>query len=321
MSRGVLAGFLSLILAGAVLAGPPGEWWERSVQPGGEILDLYVDATFGDDRIGCGSTRIAWPCRSIQAALDRIPMVLTQDVVILVAEGTYDGGLLLADRLSPNRSSIELRGEEGAVVQAGDDQRIGMAIWNTGDVRMEGLAFEGFEAYGVLIVQSAPVEIVSARISGSGEAGILALQSATGIVDTVVEAGQGRGVVCEQGWMRIGPSESGQGLLVSGNAEQGLLALACEVHFAGAAIILDNELGAVAMHGAEIDLGQRSDVSVRENRDGQLVADCHGMIAGYMNTCPGECDCEQIDFGVCRAATNSAPGGPFPKPRIFDQPR
>ena len=70
-------------------------------------LDLYVDANSGADTNDCLSQVTA--CETIQAALDRIPLLVDGDVTVHIGAGTYDGELILGPRTAiPKNPTFEM---------------------------------------------------------------------------------------------------------------------------------------------------------------------------------------------------------------------
>ena len=276
--------------------------------PAGHI-DLYVSGMSGNDSVTCLNANNG--CRTIQAAIDRIPIVLDQHVIVHIAPGTYSESLMLADRLAPKGHEIRLIGDPGVVRLAG--------------ARLMPV--------GILIKNSPRVVLENLEITEYTEAGVLVQHSEALLTSTRVVWNRSHALVCEYGDLVIETGAPARGVSLLNNLGSGILASSCHVRFDGPATIAENGIGVMAAHGALIDLSARSDVSVMNNppappavvpggsggagdREGprraplpgldeaaplcQLVADCHGMIAGYEHAqIGGDCVCGAVDYGIC----------------------
>ncbi len=272
--------------------------------------EFFVNGLSGNDSSSCQSPRNG--CLTIQAAIDRIPIVLDRHVSVHVAPGTYAESLILADRLAPKGHEIRLIGDaEGVRLNGMKERQIGILIRNSPRVVLENFEVTEFTEAGVLVLHS-DVSLANARIVWN----------------------LSHGVVCEYSHLLIETGAVARGVSLLGNAGSGLLATGCHVRFQGPAIVADNNLGLLSSHGGLIDLAARSDVMVTNNPpqppgvgsggtgggggggEGprryrmpplaeseaacQLVADCHGMIMGYENArIDGPCVCAGTDYGIC----------------------
>ena len=280
--------------------------------------DLYVNGSFGSDSSTCQNANNA--CLTIQAAIDRIPIVMDQDVTVHVAAGTYAESLLLVDRLAPKGNTIRLVGDVNGV-------------------RLTGMKEQ---AIGIQITHSPSVVLENFQVTGFTEAGILLLHSDATIVNSQILWNLSHGVVCEFGNLVFGPGNPMRGVSLLNNAGTALYATACHVRFLGPAVVTGNRVGLLATHAGQIDLSGRMDVLVGNNPPQppetgfgttgsggsgsggnsvvprrypvpllaetealcQLVADCHGMVMGYERAqIGGACVCATLDYGVCRPAS------------------
>jgi hypothetical protein len=305
MTRKILV-FLALALApslsGAATLPPP--------------LDLFVDARMGND---LGSCRTAGnSCRTIQAAIDRIPAVLTQDVTVHIASGTSLESLLMADRLAPQGHSLRLVGEPQATLKptpsyAGD----GVIVRRSPLLIMENLIIQRFPN-GVM-VRLSDLVVNNSRITGN----------------------VGDGIRSEKGWVILQAAAAGPGVTIQDNAGSGIFAsCGSHVQFDGPVWIGQNATGLTATFAAVIDLNGRSDVTLtnavvspppttepepttapsgvglpndpRRILDAQVapVSQCEmfsdhlGMIMGYANAhVVGVCACTAKDYSLCHPGT------------------
>lgn len=273
----------------------------------GATMDLYVSGPSGNDSSTCQSPNNG--CLTIQAAIDRIPIVLDRNVTIHITPGTYTESLLLTDRLAPKGHTIRLVG-------------------NAYGVRIDGLKQK---PNGIVITHSPKVILENLEVTGFTEAGVLLLHSDASLVSSLIFQNLSHGMVCEYGNLVIESSDPVRGVGLLANTGSGLFATACHVRFQGPAVITKNGMGVVAAHGGLVDFAARSDVFVTNNQQPsgngtgalggagdegapgrypmpsiaetdvacQLVADCHGMIMGYENAQIDGCGCSAIDYGVC----------------------
>lgn len=274
----------------------------------GATMDLYVSGPSGNDSSTCQSANNG--CLTIQAAIDRIPIVLDRNVNIHIAPGTYAESVLLTGRLAPKGHTIRLVG-------------------NAYGVRIDG---QKEKPNGILITRSPRVVLENLEVTGFTEAGVLLLHSDASLVSSLVFQNLSHGVVCEYGNLVIESSDPVRGVGLLANAGSGLFATACHVRFQGPAVITKNGLGVLAAHGGLIDFAARTDVFVTNNppqppdvvtgppagttgegvpgrypmpsiaetgASCQLVADCHGMVMGYENAQIDGCNCAAVDYGVC----------------------
>jgi hypothetical protein len=282
-------------------------------------LELFVDASMGNDLGSCRSPGNA--CRTIQAAVDRIPIVLSQDVTVRIAPGTYREHLLLVDRLAPLDQTIRLVGAAQAPILSNlEHQGSGVTIRRFARVVLENLTIEGF-ANGVH-VRLSEVVISNTRITGNAENGIL----------------------CEKGWVALQAADGGPGVTIQ-NSDLGTginATCGCHVSFEGASWIGQNGTGIAATLDAVINLNGRSDITLANGAtppppapapapptnppvvqppggprviqsatlEGsspqcEMVADHQGMIMGYANArVLGACACEAKDLSLCHEGTN-----------------
>lgn len=310
---------VALIAAGAVFAGqrtpmdkPQIE--PRSVPQGASQEPvtgmLFVDASAGVDSATCG---IEPPCRTIQGAVDRIPMAFEHDVMVRVAPGTYPGGILIAGRTSPYDSRVILRGVPLlTIITASEERENGITVIRSSNIVIENLTIEGFPGMGIRVLQSTGSQIRSVILSGNGD-GLFLGESETLVVVGIVEDSLRHGVSCEGGWATFGEGGADE-ILLEDNAASGVHAGGCHVSVLGPMSIYGSRDGFLAVHGGEIDLNMRGDIVVGAGPgESALTADCHGMIAGYST----QYDCLAVRYGVCEPGL--APGGGRTRRPILDR--
>lgn len=291
-----------------------------------EILNFYVDALAGDDKASCEKTTYA--CQTLQAALDRIPVVLTQEVTVNVAAGTYSGGAVLMDRLSPQGHAIRLLGEAGMTIMNGyGEQETGIAVSRAPRVFVEGFVVTGFTRAGLSFFRTGSVSIAETHVLSNPGTGIEAREADVVISESVVDDNGGHGILCDGGNVTFRAREGGRGVVVTRNGGNGIHVTDCHALFEGAAVVSLNHSGLVAEHGGEINLAGRTDVIVNSNYGlpgpagtpppgdprgnpvplshlalCEMIADNHGLVTGYWNApLQGDCLCLESHFGVCSA--------------------
>lgn len=177
-------------------------------------MHLFVDSISGNDDPSC--TREGKRCRTIQAAIDRIPAVLGGDAIIHILPGDYEGDLRLMDRLCPLGSTITLRGEtiltfapgvtEGAVILGDGLAKTGITVERACAVTLENLTIRGFVGNGVALVNTPMVRIVSTLIDTNGGHGLSVEDAKAEIYQSVITSNAGDGISCDRSHLRIGNS-------------------------------------------------------------------------------------------------------------------
>jgi hypothetical protein len=281
-------------------------------------LELFVDARMGNDLGSCRSAGNS--CRTIQAAIDRIPAVLTQDVTVHIASGTYPGSLLLADRLAPQGHGIRLVGEPQATLKPlPADSGDGITVRRSPALTLENLIIRGF-ANGVH-VRLSDLIVNNSRIDGNA----------------------GHGIMSEKSWVILQADATGTGVIIQGNSGSGILATCgSHVQFDGTAWVGENGTGLTATFAAVIELNGRNDVTLvnalvspapAENPEPtnpppgtsppsgppmilsearatpisecEMVSEHMGMIMGYANMqIAAACACAAKDVSLCHPGTD-----------------
>jgi hypothetical protein len=267
---------------------------------------VYVDALLGEDTDLCGPDP-ALPCRTIQAAIDRIPMVFTRDITVHVAPGTYPGGILIAGRTTPGQSRLRVAGTDtGAVISGPYGEPTGIAVVQSRNVSLENLEVTGYPAAGVRVILSPGSRLESVTLSNNGDGAFLG-ESETLITKGLFRDNLGHGLACEGGWVTLSGHLDSHAFVDNG---VGLKASGCHASLQSPIHVAGSLHGLLAVHGGEIDLNLRTDISLSSNPGGSpLTADCHGMITGFENTCEGSCACTAVRFGICEPARSPARGG------------
>ncbi len=272
------------------------------------LPDRYVNAVTGDDAYSCLSPATA--CRSIQAAIDTIPMILAMDVTVHIAQGRYEGGILISERISRHLNTITLRGEPDALIAGSGLHDIGITVWRTSGVILENLRIQDFGGSGVRLWQASPTKLLETTVAGNGRHGIDAVMSDLYLFESTIENNGVHGISAHSGFMTVAGSLWGVPTTLSGNRGAAVHATDSEVIFHGRTDVIGNGAGMISDHGAVVDLDRRSDLHLYDNLVGDLIADCHGMIIGFEGAqCDGACDCAEVDYGVCRITASRGPGG------------
>lgn len=270
-------------------------------------LELYVDQSTGSDSNTCLSPGLA--CSTIQAAIDRIPMVITDEVTVFVAPGAYEGGVTIADRSSPYRSLIRIKGQPGVILWGDNLRTTGITIWRSTGVSLEDLEISGFTGPGVYAIYTDPVIVRGSSIMDNTGSGIRAEASGLVVENSVIWHNKAGGILVERGRLVLGEPTAGSVVDISYNRGAGVTARGADAVFAGATLITRNDQGVLALHGGVIDLAMRADAGIFGNYT-DMMADCHGMVAGYAGmACGTECACTGRLFGVCIPGSTSLDGG------------
>lgn len=320
----LIVAVLALLVLGAPNASPDSKA-PQAITPGlmDKIQYLYVDARTGDDKNPCDALDRA--CLSLQAAFDRIPPILSEEVLVMMAPGTYTAGAVLRDRLSPRGLSIHVLGEGGGTFLDGRGEvDTGIAVYRAPGVTLTGLSVTGFRQAGLSFDHTAPIEISSTRIYSNLGVGVQLQNTEAVVTESIVDENGGHGILCDVGRVDFRSLESGNGVIITRNGGNGVRAIGCHAIFDGPATVSLNRSGLVAEHGAEINLMNRTDVRITGNTASsggtapppelppikpvplshlalcELTADNHGVIAGYRNTpLVSACVCLESHFGVC----------------------
>lgn len=280
-------------------------------------LDFYVNGRMGNDLGSCQTPNNA--CRTIQAAIDRIPAVLVQNVDVYVAGGTYKEMILLADRLAPTGHVVRLIGDLGNTVIWGDFfQGVGITIRRFPSITLENLTIGGFQD---------GVEIRLSEVT---------------INNTTISGNHRNGIVAEKSWLTLQAATSGTGVTIQSNMFGSGIKATCgsNIQFEGPAYIALNGVGLTATMSAVIDLnglaitlantaGSSNSapppaaplpvVAPVPSQPGpvrtiqaalsappacEMVANHMGMIMGYANALVmGSCACQAEDASLCHAGT------------------
>lgn len=266
-----------------------------------EYPDLYVDAIRGENTDACG-TSLEDPCRTIQAALDKVQMVLHKDVTVHIAPGSYPGDILIAGRTSPNNSTLHLIGEsDGTIITGPGEARTGISVIQSHNVVLENMEVRGYSDAGIRFIFSPNAQVKWMTLSNNGD-GLFLGESETTVIGSVFRENQARGVICEGGWVTFATGKDVATQYFIDNQIAGLQVAGCYASLESAVSITGGENGMLSVHGGEIDMNMRTDIGIYQAAGlSALTADCHGMIAGFGNTCIGSCACTASRYGVCEA--------------------
>jgi hypothetical protein len=133
-------------------------------------LDLYVDP-LGDDSNRCDSP--LKPCKTIQSAVDRIPVVIGGEVIVHIASGVYVEDVNLFDRADPDLAGVKLQGDFY------DRPRIegSLSLRRMRSILLSNLVVENSDAdVPTLLVSRSDLQIIRSVVTG-GIFGVLATRS------------------------------------------------------------------------------------------------------------------------------------------------
>jgi len=262
-------------------------------------LTLYVDAVFGDDNNSGLYPAAAF--ETVQAAMNRVPPILTGDVTIDIADGTYHESLFIDRRIRTGPYFIHLVGNVGAPENVVFDGQSTLedAILSLDLLWVRGITFTGYveqavEAYNALVWLEHSVVV------GNGLGGNAAIESNGGasmsITNCVITNNPGGGIDASGG-----SKISVGGCDISSNGGVGVKANGCsEVSFdeSGPLTITNNALeGAVAANNSQIDFSGRADLTISGNAGGPMSAHLHSTIKHYSNGTTGTCTPDA--YSVC----------------------
>ncbi|MEQ8821779.1 MAG: right-handed parallel beta-helix repeat-containing protein [Sumerlaeia bacterium] len=112
-------------------------------------LTIYVDPVIGNDRYP--GHRANKPKKTIQAAVDVLPKVITDETIIHLAAGTYDQGATLKNLILSGPSSKllivgDIDNPSSVVLDGGGTEKDGLYINSIATtIRIEGLTIQNFE--------------------------------------------------------------------------------------------------------------------------------------------------------------------------------
>ncbi len=279
-------------------------------------LDLYVDAATGDDEDNCLSAGAA--CKTIQAAVDRIPMALGGNVTVHIADGTYSEEVVLNRRQRQGLHWISIEGNPGSPQSVVFD---GLGVLDLGLfildslVQIKGITFSNFidaavPVIGVLLdvtfsdcrftnnvgdgalYSEYSQEVVirdceflnnSSAISAHNSGVVIegnCVISNNGPKPAVNISGGSLSVNVEAGSFTI-TGNTGTGVRVSSQGSLGLDNGPLEVS--------NNGRGVECTSGSHVSFSGRADVTAMNNTGGDLIANYQSTIRGYGNGTTGGC--------------------------------
>jgi hypothetical protein len=284
---------------------------DRAVSGSSQAADLYVDGLRGDDSGNCHAP--ASPCRTIQRAIDRIPLWIRADVTVHIAPGVYEEEVVIADRVSPEGRTLTLSGDPGlTLLEGGGARATGISVTRSARVVLEDLIVTRYSGSGIDLFATGAVALVRTVSAEHGGHGIRARLTDVTVRGGVVRDNGGSGISLEQAWLRTEPDPSGERLLAGRNRESGLRACASQVVFGAAAKFEQNGVALLAEHGAQVNLNRRDDVVLVTNstmpgpgRDpvpDEPRRDPAGTTEGFLRGCEMLADHHGVILGFSRAS-------------------
>jgi hypothetical protein len=258
-------------------------------------LDLYVNTATGDDD-NSGVTASA-PKRTIQAAVNRIPAVVTGNVTVRIAAGTYQENVLVEHRDVLNDATITLQGDPAApsnVLLIASNPLHALRLAGVRSIVVDGVEIRSATNSALFVSDSSGVTIRNSvlRLSTNG---LFAIRSSVDADSTTITENSGNGLACIAGsrcrLSNVDVISNGTGL----DAQRG-----GRIELIGSARVLSNTWsGGLAFDGGSIDFNDRSDVEVTGNGE-SLRSSLHGGIWGYRFASIASPPCTTQDYGVCR---------------------
>jgi len=243
-------------------------------------IDLYVDASTGDDaNDGLSPTSAK---QSIQAAIRDIPMLLSGDVQVHIANGTYNERVALMPRMRPDGLHwIRLIGDAAApnnVVIDGTGlpdpggNAASEGIWVSDlPVEISGLSMSNFTSAGIGVSFGGFAVIRNCRLQNN-QLGLSAEQGGVTDVENVVITDNQIGIGAFNG----GNAYLGDGLDISNNTDKGL----------------------AASHNSLIEMRGYTTCSITDN---DLMASEHSTVSGYGGCTISGSTCNALDAtAICR---------------------
>jgi len=249
-------------------------------------LDLYVNDVTGDDT-NSGMSSGA-PKKTIQAAVDRVPAILTGQVTIHIADGFYSEEIYIPNQVIKDGHSIVLVGNvtapENVVLTGNGILETGIATFGIGKVR--GLTVTDFTEAGIEIALG-DLGVRDCRVTDNGEVGIRIHDAGAEIKDTVVENNTGAGITLSAG----GSTAYINGSQINGNGSFGIAVTAgSHVIVEGSLVIQGNgDIGVLSMDGSSVDFSDRADVTIQFNTNADMLALYHSTIRNYGSGTTGSC--------------------------------
>ena len=279
-------------------------------------MDLYVDGINGDDADDGLSPTTAK--RTIQAAINEIPRVLTDAVTVHIADGTYSEEVVLDRRQHRGLHWISIEGNPGSPQSVVFD---GLGVLDFGLfildslVQIKGITFSNFiDAAVPVIGVSLDVTFSDCRFTNNVGDGALYSENSQEVIirdceflnnssaisahnssvfiegycvisnngpDPAVSIGHGSLTVNVEAGSCTITGNTGTGVRVN---SQGSLSLEN-----GPLEVSNNGRGVECTSGSHVSFGGRADVTAMNNTGGDLIANYQSTIRGYGNGTTGGC--------------------------------
>jgi len=262
-----------------------------------EALDLWVDAVNGNDN-NSGLLPSAAK-QTIQAAVDRVPSILGDDITVHIQPGTYAETVYLLDRNFRRDSTLALVATApGVRITGGLVRDDGIVIDDVGNFLVEGIEVLDTLSYNMRITNSTGTVrscnlTTSVGVQPTGR-GVLVTRAFVTIEDSTISQHVPDGLVCSSA-SRCFLDD----VVITGNTRGMDVLKAAQVRFVGPAVVSANGIGCRAYGHGEIDFGYRSDVFVTGNSAYDLYSHLLSTIFGYQPSSVG--GCVATDYSICSA--------------------
>jgi hypothetical protein len=259
-------------------------------------MDLYVDAITGDDEND--GLSLAMPKKTIQAAIDSVPLVLGGTATINISDGTYRESLLMDRRfMRSSFARIVLQGNEASpsLVRLDGEGTRPVGIFVLGFSEIRGMEIDGFTEQGITVGYGNLV-VDHCRITASAEENSLGVfRSEVYLGNTVITNTLGPGIEVHQGNMAL-------------EANTEISAITGMFLFSGSDLHVESEgPGSIVIQGnggAAVDVSGNTSVSfegwapltIQATAGDAMKANYHSNVVGYGNGTVGTCSATNNSF-------------------------
>ena len=252
-------------------------------------LDLYVDGINGDDADDGLSPTTAK--RTIQAAINEIPRVLTDAVTVHVADGTYSEEVVLNRRQRQGLHGISIEGNPGSPQSVVFDGlgELGFGLFITESlIQIKGITFSNFIDAAVQVI-GVSLNAAFSDCRFTNNVGDAALYSEDSQEVTIRD--------CEFLNNSSAISTHNTSVFITGSCTiTGNTGRAVGVGRGGSLSVENGPLevsnngrGVECSSGSSVSFEGRADITVMNNTGGDLIAKRQSTISGYGNGTTGGC--------------------------------
>jgi hypothetical protein len=278
-------------------------------------LDLYVDGIIGDDDNDGLSPDTAK--RTITAAIERVPAILTGPSIVYIADGTYNEEVFIGNRTSKAPYWVILQGNQGSpenVVLDGEGFREnGIDVYGVAEIR--GMTVTRFTDTGIEFSHGFSV-VEDCRLVDNFR-GLQVGQSAGEVLDSIVSGNSYEGIgadgtdeliingstpsLCQINNNGVGLAAARasrvfiSGCEVNGNTAHGIVASSGshldfqDDGFGSLEITGNLGHGVLAEDSSSVEFNVRADLTIQANGGDAMHARFHSTIRSYGNGTTGSC--------------------------------